>query len=329
MSFFDWFTRKNRNNISFRTLEHNDYEKLTQFLNVARGLQGTDLALSISNVQHRMSHPDLDPSVNCMIGVRSEEIVACALVIPELPIKRTVIEIEILTGLQNSTVFYQLLDWATTRSSELDVDEANISITEPQGPNPSEEESKYHLLDFAKKKYSPIRVYWRMRWVGSIDKEFRIPEGYSVRSLMMGEEAKLATIQNSSFGGQWGFSPNTEPQIKHSLDTPGASHEDVLLLVKDEDIAGYCWTRREGREDSITGVIGMIGVAPQFRGKGLGRVTLLASMRKLLDEGSKRIELEVDSENTPARELYLSVGFQKVSGLTWFEHFFGFRGTTP
>ena len=329
MGFFDWFMGNNKNKISFRGLEPNDYEKLTNFLNVTRGIEGTDQALSISNVQHRMSHPDLNPSVNCLIGVRSEEIVAYVLVIPELPIKRTVIEIGILSDLENSTVFYQLLDWATTRSSELDVDEANISIPELQGSKPIEEESKYHLLDFAKKKYSPIRVYWRMRWLGSIDKEFRIPKGYSVRSLMMGEEAKLATIQNSSFGGQWGFSPNTEPQIKHSLDTPGASHEDVLLLVEDEDIAAYCWTRREGREDSITGVIGMIGVAPQFRGKGLGRVTLLASMRKLLDDGAKRIELEVDSENTPARELYLSIGFQKVSGLTWFEHLFGFRGTTP
>ena len=31
-------------------------------------------------------------------------------------------------------------------------------------------------------------------------------------------------------------------QIKHSMDTPGASHEDVLLLGEDEDIADYCWT---------------------------------------------------------------------------------------
>jgi len=324
MGFFDWFRRNKKNSISFRGLEPNDYEKLTNFFNVARGLKGTDLALSISNIQHRMSHPDLNPSVNCLIGEQFEDIVAYALVIPELPIRRTVIEIEILPDLQNSTVFYQLFDWATIRSSEQDVDRANISIPEPQEPNPGEEESKYHLLDFAKKKYSPIRVYWRMRWVGSIDEGWQVPEGYSVRSLMMGEEAKLATIQNSSFGGQWGFSPNTESQIKHSLDTPGASHEDVLLLVKDEDIAGYCWTRREGREDSITGVIGMIGVDPQFRGGGLGRVTLLASMRKLLNDGAKRIELEVDSENPPARELYISVGFHKVSGMTWFEH--QFRG---
>ena len=56
----------------------------------------------------------------------------------------------------------------------------------------------------------------------------------------------------------------------------------------------------------------------------MGRVTLLASMRKLLNGGAKRIELEVDSENPPARELYISVGFRKVSGMTWFEH--QFRG---
>ena len=201
MGFSDWFRRNNGNSISFRRLQPNDYEDLTRFLNVSRGIVGTDRALSEINTQHRMSHPDLDPSNNCLIGEGSKKIVAYALVIPELPIGRTVIEIEILSELENSTVYYQLLDWATTRSSELDVARVNISI---------DEDSNYHSLDFERMRYGPVRVYWRMRWVGSIDEGFGIPEGYSVRTLMTGEEAKLATIQNSSFEGQWGFSPNTD-----------------------------------------------------------------------------------------------------------------------
>jgi ribosomal protein S18 acetylase RimI-like enzyme len=31
------------------------------------------------------------------------------------------------------------------------------------------------------------------------------------------------------------------------------------------------------------------------------------------------VELEVDSENAPARELYLKLGFRKVSRSVWYE----------
>lgn len=301
------------NQIRLRTLEYDDYQSLAQLVNGVRGIKGTSRALSTGHVRHWMNHPDLNSCENCLICENSGGLVAYALVTPELAISRTVIELGILPEFKKTLISDRLLDWATNRSLELGVNRSHVA---------AEERSEQFTKIFRKHDYFPVRVYWRMRWSGRLGRDSQMPQGYSIRSLRPGEEAKLAEIQNASFGGQWGFSPNTESHIIHSLNAPGVSPEDILLLVRGEEIAGYCWTKMEGGPELQIGIIGMIGVAPQFRGSGLGRVTLLNSMQRLAEKGSNVVELEVDSENPPARELYASVGFQKISELTWFEHQF-------
>ena len=63
----------------------------------------------------------------------------------------------------------------------------------------------------------------------------------------------------------------------------------------------------------------MTGVEPDYRGKNLGRSIVLMGMHDLIKRGADSIELEVDSENVRARELYLSLGFVKSSESIWFE----------
>jgi ribosomal protein S18 acetylase RimI-like enzyme len=41
---------------------------------------------------------------------------------------------------------------------------------------------------------------------------------------------------------------------------------------------GYCWTIRTPVAERTPGVIAMIGVAPEYRGRGLSRPLLLAGM---------------------------------------------------
>lgn len=63
----------------------------------------------------------------------------------------------------------------------------------------------------------------------------------------------------------------------------------------------------------------MIGVVPDFRGKGVSRSILLAGMDYLKSIGVADIGLQVDGSNTPATRLYASVGFEKVGEGHWFE----------
>ncbi len=55
------------------------------------------------------------------------------------------------------------------------------------------------------------------------------------------------------------------------------------------------------------------GVRPADRGKGLGRAILTETIRLLQADGRDPMTLEVETENTPAVNLYLSCGFQTTT----------------
>lgn len=60
------------------------------------------------------------------------------------------------------------------------------------------------------------------------------------------------------------------------------------------------------------GAIQNIGVCRLHRGAGLGRALLLKSLAGFQAAGMQRVSLEVTAENTPAVNLYQSVGFKVV-----------------
>jgi mycothiol synthase len=63
----------------------------------------------------------------------------------------------------------------------------------------------------------------------------------------------------------------------------------------------------------------MMGVDPDYRGRGLGRQLLLAGLSYLKSKDLRRVELTVDSENKEACTLYKSVGFKLWTSSLWYE----------
>ncbi len=60
----------------------------------------------------------------------------------------------------------------------------------------------------------------------------------------------------------------------------------------------------------ILGEIQNVGVAPEYRGLGLGRALVVKSLHGFRESGLKRVQLEVTAHNKPAVELYRSIGFK-------------------
>jgi len=58
------------------------------------------------------------------------------------------------------------------------------------------------------------------------------------------------------------------------------------------------------------GAVQNVGVAPEFRGLGLGRALILKCLQGFLGARVPRVYLEVTARNTPAVALYRSVGFR-------------------
>jgi len=63
----------------------------------------------------------------------------------------------------------------------------------------------------------------------------------------------------------------------------------------------------------------MLGVDPDYRGRGVGKRVLLAGLTHLKSKGLQLTELTVDSENAIACALYWSTGFNVKMGSWWYE----------
>lgn len=143
------------------------------------------------------------------------------------------------------------------------------------------------------------------------------------RALKKSEEDRLTHIQNRLFAETWGFNPNTTEEISYRLNLCGCSPEDVIMLYNGDESIGYCWTIINSEENLALGTnrgrIHMMGVDPDYRGKGLGRAVLLAGLSHLVERGVELAELTVDSSNTVACSLYKSVGFEISATTLWYE----------
>lgn len=91
---------------------------------------------------------------------------------------------------------------------------------------------------------------------------------------------------------------------------------DATWLITN-DSAGWndqadCATIQGLAHSGYLGAVQNVGVLPQYRGLGLGRALVLKSLHGFRSAGLHRVYLEVTGENTPAVELYRSIGFELV-----------------
>lgn len=80
-----------------------------------------------------------------------------------------------------------------------------------------------------------------------------------------------------------------------------------LLHEVDGRLAAFCWTKVH--RTPVLGEIYVIGVDPDFQGRGLGRAMTRAGLGHLAARGISTAMLYVEATNTPALVLYRSLGF--------------------
>jgi mycothiol synthase len=82
-----------------------------------------------------------------------------------------------------------------------------------------------------------------------------------------------------------------------------------LLLEEDGRLAGSCWTKVHAGTDPPMGEIYVIGVDPDFQGRGFGRALTLVGLEWLAGHGLRTGMLYVDANNISAMTMYRSMGF--------------------
>jgi mycothiol synthase len=296
--------------ISIRAFRWADLSALLHLENALHRAHGDTTPASETYLKEYLGLPNLHPEENLFLCGREGHLCGAVLVIPELRIRRAVLDLKVLPNDTRPDVEQALIRTALKRSRDLGA--AAMHVQKPPTA---------HWRDLLLREgFHPCRLYWTMRWNVQELPPPQVPEGYSFRPYRGPEDvADLTRVQNAAFAGSWGFSPNTNEEIKYrasmSITPPGG----IIFFQDGSRVAGYCWTFVMPRHEASVGIISMIGIHPDYRSRRLGRPLLQESLRYLASQGVAAVELEVDSANLPAIRLYHSLGFEKVAESQWFE----------
>ncbi len=298
-------------NASIRDFAWPDLPVWTSLVNELSGTTGGDEAVDTDFKHLFLSQPNLSAETDCFIAEVGDEAAGMARISHEPSISRAVAELAVLPRHRRRGVGRQLLDTAIERVRELGASVLHIQV-------PVLSRGGRFLLEDA--GFYAARRYWRL--ASDVDGVAvpPLPPGYSMRPFALGgDEQTLTDLQNAAFSGSWGFAPNTVAEIAARVRMRPWESDGILMLEADGKPCGYNWTQRPKRSETPTGYIGMTGVHPDRRGRGLGRIIVAAGMSYLETKGARTVKLEVDHSNKPARELYLSLGFDLVEETVWYE----------
>lgn len=92
----------------------------------------------------------------------------------------------------------------------------------------------------------------------------------------------------------------------------GGYKPEYVLYLSENGKAIATTTAIENEKYPGEGWFRMVGVDPESRGKGAGRLICLAALHSLAARGYKTAVLSTDDERLPALNLYYSLGFRPV-----------------
>ncbi len=295
-----------------RQFRWDDARQVTGLFNTINGIVGTEKEFSHELMSQTLAHPSCRPEVNCFVAESpGGQLVGYALASPEIPIGRTVASGGVLEEHRSSGAGRSLLGRISEHVENLGVAVFHIqaSLDSQHARRMLESEGFVHVKD-----------YWQMKWEDGTLPAISLPNGYGLRTFELDQdEAELTSIQNAAFGEHWGFNPNTVEEIAARVRMNSTDPDGIIFISNGGSLAGFNWTLRNENGNGSVGFVAMTGIHPNYRGKGLGTAVVVTGMEYLRKQGVDSIELEVDSTNTPAVELYRKLGFKPVHHTDWYE----------
>ncbi|MFC1926658.1 GNAT family N-acetyltransferase [Chloroflexota bacterium] len=300
--------------IFIRNFVPRDLDALADLINEADRVDGWGRGTSSECLGEHLGRPECYPDLDVFLAERDGALAGYADVSRELEIGRVIFDGAVHPACRRLGIGTKLLEQAIDHSRGMGASRAHIPI--PEGMYPAQELVR-------KKGFVLIRRHWRLQLrVGAGLPPVNLPAGGSLRQFVPGDEERLARIQNLAFSGSWGFKPNSVDEIRYRVGMSFCCPEGIIFAVAGEEVVGYCWTRidaeynrRYGRK---CGEVFMLGVNPDWQGRGVGRGVLLAGIDHLRLQGMGEVALTVDSENTSACALYEGLGFKRISELLWY-----------
>ncbi len=167
--------------------------------------------------------------------------------------------------------------------------------------------------------YVRVRSFWTMGKELTRDEEAGpTPAGVTIRAFETGrDERTLHEVHESSFADHWGFRPVPYETFAGQMYEPGDWDPALAFLA---EVDGRTVGHIVGLSFEGHGFIGVIGVIPGYRGRGIAKALLRRAFSGLAARGLPEVRLGVDAQNpTGAVGLYESVGMSAVRAYDTFD----------
>jgi len=298
---------------TIRSYQRADFNKYVRLNIEAEKLEPSGRCVSPQAIAEHLGRPNCSPEQDLFVVEVAGKICGYMDVVTELTIGRVILDCWVHPECRREGLATKLLGCAARRAKELGAKVVHVNVSRDNAV------AKVVLSELG---FRFIRRFLQMRLdISKVRWQDVNPAVLQCRHLQHGEEDKLTQIQNRSFAGTWGYKPNTEEEIIYRIGLTNCSPEDVVLACDGDKVIGYCWTKiiHEMDKDERKGRVFMLGVAPDYRGKGIGKGVLLAGLSNLKSRGLQVVELAVDSKNKAACSLYRSVNFKVRTSSLWYE----------
>jgi mycothiol synthase len=167
--------------------------------------------------------------------------------------------------------------------------------------------------------YRPARYFHFMKRPSLDDlPEAPLPAGVKLRPVHPEHLRQIWEAKEEAFQDHWGHVPKTEMDFQRWANDPN-QNRDLWVIAWDGDrVVGtslnMIYSQDNARYGFLRGEIHTVGVRSTWRGRGLGRAMIVASLKILREAGMTEAVLGVDSDSlTGALRLYESVGFQIIA----------------
>ncbi len=290
-----------------RNYRPDDFDRLTAWAARVQEQGQNWQPLSTDDLLEMLTDRRRSPAEDLFVSEIEGEIAGYAAVKPELKIGRAVLGCFVERRRLRKTLLEDLVRRALDRSRGTGARAVHVNLFQGK----ARVRALFEAMGFAR-----VRRFLEMGLaLSGIDPPRFSRSSFRRRPLRRGEEGELADLQNRAFAQSWGYHPNTAEDIRSRLRSGRGAGSEVLAVFDKERLVAYCWVILH----ADSGRLYMMGVDPDYRGRGIGRQMLAAGLAALKARGARKAELTVDAGNRVALGLYRSLGFERKGSSLWYE----------
>lgn len=180
---------------------------------------------------------------------------------------------------------------------------------------------------YSSRDLTVVRELWQMsrplegEW-SDLPEEVELPEGLAVRPFRVGQDEEAWLELNArAFATHAEQGRMTRADLADRQAEPWFDPQGFLVVedttATDADgrarMAAFHWTKVESGPSGSVGEVYVVGVDPDYQGRGLGLTVTLLGLRHLRARGVGTATLYVDGDNAAAIATYHRLGFERMA----------------